>query len=377
MNIRHQKRWWVLLVFLGATAAALYWRLNQTSATKGRAPNIEQAVTVVQAQVADTPVVVDVSGMVVSLQAVEVRSQTSNVIKEVRIKEGQLVQPGQIMFLLDDRNELAQVARLRATLARNRALGLDLDRQYARAQELRAQSFISQAALDSSQAQREAQWALVKSDEAAVTSAQVALGLHTIRAPIGGRTGQIQVFPGSLVQPTAAPLLTITQTDPIGVQFSLPESQYQRLKTSQTGNQRVKVSITLPATGQNLTGELIFVDSGFDPGNASLRLKARFANPNGDLWPGQFVQIRVELGQLKDATLIPPETVVTTANGRFVYVVTEDFSVQPKPIQELYSNHGVLAVSGITATDRIVLDGKQNLRPGGKVRIIAPTGAKP
>ena len=376
MNIQHRGRWLVLVVAIAGLAAALYWRLSATEDGKGRSAPTEQAVTVIQAKVADTPVLVEVNGNVVPLKVVDVRSQISNLVREVLIKEGQVVQQGQPMFVLDDRNDLSNIEKLRATLARDRALAVDQDRQLSRARELRAQNFISQGSLDTTTAQRDAQWALVKSDEAAVVAAEVALGYNVIKAPISGRTGVINVFPGSLVQPSGAALVTITQVDPIAIQFSLPESQYARLKASHSASDKAKVKATLPATGQTLEGDMYFIDNTIDPASGTIRVKASFSNPKGDLWPGQFVQIGAQLGVLTDALIIPPEAVVTTVNGRFVYVVGEDNTVKPNPVKDVYSFKKTLVVSGITADDRIVLDGRQNLRPGGKVRIITPAGDK-
>jgi RND family efflux transporter MFP subunit len=330
---------------------------------------------VLQAKVANTPVVVEVNGSVVPLKVVEVRSQISNLVREVLIKEGQTVQQGQSMFLLDDRNDRANLEKLKATLARDRALAVDQDRQLSRAKELRAQNFISQGSLDTTTAQRDAAWALVKSDEAAVAAAEVALDYNTIRAPISGRTGVVNVFPGTLVQPAAAALVTVTQIDPIAVQFNLPESQYARLKASHGSDQGL-VTATIPSTTQSVKGEMYFVDNNIDVANGTIRVKARFANPKGDLWPGQFVQTRVELGVLKDALVIPADAVVTSVNGRFVYVVGEDNTVKPKPVKDVYAYKETLVVDGITAEDRIVLDGRQNLRPGAKVRIVTPGGKK-
>ena len=241
---------------------------------------------------------------------------------------------------------------------------------------MRAQNFISQGSLDTTTAQRDAQWALVKSDEAALAAAEVALSYNVIKAPISGRTGVINVFPGTLVQPSGAALVTITQVDPIAIQFSLPESQYARLKTSHSASDKAKVRATLPATGQTLEGDMYFVDNTIDPASGTIRVKASFSNPKGDLWPGQFVQIGAQLGVIKDALIIPPEAVVTTVNGRFVYVVGEDNTVKPNPVKDVYSFKKILVVSGITSDDRIVLDGRQNLRPGSKVRIITPAGEK-
>ncbi len=366
----------VLAALLIGLAAALYWRLTQPDEVKSRpGPPAEQAVTVIQPKVADTPLIVEVNGSVTSLKAVDVRSQVSNLVREVLIREGQVVRQGQTMFLLDDRNDRANVEKLRATLARNKALATDLDRQLDRAQDLRAQNFISQGSLETTRAQREAQWALVKADEAALLAAEVALDHNTIRAPISGRTGAINVFQGTLVLPSGLPLVTITQVDPIAIQFSLPESQYARLQTSYQQGQ-AQVFATVPATGHQVKGQLHFVDNTIDPANGTLRVKAQVDNPKGELWPGQFIQIKAQLGVMRDAVLIPPEAVVTTVNGRFVYVVGEDLTVKPNPIKDVYANRDILVVSGLAPEARLVLDGRQNLRPGAKVRIITPSGGK-
>ncbi len=366
----------VFAALLIGLAAALYWRLTLPDEVKNRpGPPAEQAVTVIQPKVADTPLVVEVNGTVTSLKTVEVRSQVSSLVREVLIREGQVVSQGQPMFVLDDRNDRANVEKLRAALARNKALATDLDRQLDRAQELRSQNFISQGSLDTTRAQREAQWALVKSDEAALKAAEVALDYHTIRAPVSGRTGAIQVFQGTLVQPGGSPLVTVAQVDPIAIQFNLPESQYARLQSSYQQGQ-AQVTASVPATNHQVKGQLSFVDNTIDPANGTLRVKAQVANPKGDLWPGQFVQVKAQLGMLRNAVLIPPEAVVTTVNGRFVYVVAEDLTVKPNPIQDQYANRDILVVSGLAPEARVVLDGRQNLRPGAKVRIITPSGGK-
>ena len=376
MKVSKPVHWLIGVSLLAALGAAVYWRTTSGEDPNKKAGGGEVAVTVVQPQVKDMPIQVELNGSVVPLRVVDVRSQISNLVREVLIKEGQVVQQGQPMFLLDDRNDRANVEKLRATLARDRALGVDQDRQLARSKELRTQNFISQGALDTAQAQRDAQWALVKSDEAALAAAEVALDFNTIRAPITGRTGVINVFPGTLVQPAAAALVTVTQVDPIAVQFNLPESQLALLQERMRSGGKSTVKATIPATRKESEGQLYFMDNNVDVSNGTIRVKANFANPQGDLWPGQYLQTRVELGSIKDALVIPANTVVTTTNGRFVYVVNDDMTVKSAPIKDVYASKESLVVTGIKPEDKVVLDGRQNLRPGAKVRVITPSGPK-
>jgi RND family efflux transporter MFP subunit len=154
-------------------------------------------------------------------------------VRAIAFKEGQLVRKGDVLFSFDDRADQANLDKARAQLVRDQATLADLDRQWKRAQDLRAQNFIAQAAADSVLSQLEAQRAAVVSDDAAVKAAQVAVSYSTLRAPLTGRAGLINVNPGSLVAPATAtttpPLVTISQIDPIAVSFSVPEAQLAAL----------------------------------------------------------------------------------------------------------------------------------------------------
>lgn len=357
---------------LGAAALAAYHVLKPVPEDGKKGP-AEQHVGVVGVNVRDVPVVVEVNGAVVSLKAVDVRAQTSNLVRTIHVKEGQFVRQGELLFSLDDRADRANLEKARAQLARDRSLAADLDRQHRRAEDLKAQNFLSQSAVDTTSTQREAQLALVRSDEAAVAAAQVALDYDTIRAPQAGRLGAINVFPGSLVQPGGTPLVTVTQLDPIAVQFNVPESSLQALQQvlrDEPGKANVRVRI--PATGQDLTGRLYFSDNTVDTATGTIKTKAVFANPDNVLWPGQFVPVRIELNTLKGALTIPAAAVITGLSGKFVYALAADGTVQPKPIKVRHTFGDSMVVEGVSAQDRIVLDGKQNLRPGVKVRVMAP-----
>ena len=361
---------------LGLSAWGVAYRLKPP-AEEAKKPPSEQAVGIVLAKKQDVPVFVEVNGAVASLKTVEIRGQTSNLIGKVHVKEGQFVQQGSPLFSLDDRADRANLEKIKAQLLRDRALGADLERQYKRAVELKSQNFFSQSAVDTSATQRDAQMALISSDEAAVAAAQVSLGYNTIRSPITGRTGLINVFPGSLIQPASPPLVTVTQLDPISVQFTIPESSLQDLQLAlkvQSGKANVKVRV--PTTGTESLGQLYFVDSAVEASTGTIKAKAQFANKDNLLWPGQFVQARVEMATLKDAITIPSASVITGLAGKFVYVAGEDNTVASKPIQVRHTFGDSMAVLGLQEGDRIVTDGKQNLRPGAKIRVISPQTAK-
>ena len=210
-------------LLLAAAAAGAGWWWSGAKARGAAKPDAETAagggkgaaalVTLATAQRQDVPVTVQVNGNVVSLNSVDLRPQVTNTVRAVHIKEGQFVKAGQLLFTLDDRPDQANLAKARAQQQRDQATLADLERQHKRSQELVAQNFIAKSAADATLSQVEAQRAAVAADRAAVQGAQVALGYATLSAPIAGRIGAVNIYPGTLVS-TSTSLVTITQLDP-------------------------------------------------------------------------------------------------------------------------------------------------------------------
>ncbi len=314
----------------------------------------------------DVPVIVEVNGSVISLNSVDVRPQVSNIIRQVHVREGQFVRAGDPLFSLDDRVDRAGLERAQAQLLRDQALLNDLERQYKRSQELLAQNFISKSAADNNLSQLEAQRAALAADTAAIRSAQVALSYDTIGAPISGRIGSIPLLTGSLAQP-ATVLVTVTQLDPIGVSFPVPESRLQDLLAA--ARIRSPVTALVPGSKTPLLGVLSFVDNAVDPQAGTVKAKAHFNNGAQQLWPGQYVSTRVTVRTLKDATLVPQAAVITLPTGKIVYVVMKDDTVQPRKVEVDYPFGDQAVLRGVQAGERVVVEGKQNLRPGSRVRV--------
>jgi RND family efflux transporter MFP subunit len=331
-------------------------------------------VTLATAERQDVPVTVQVNGSVVSLNSVDLRPQVTNTVAAVHVKEGQFVKEGQLLFTLDDRNDQANLARARAQQKRDEATMADLERQYKRSQELLAQNFISKSATDATLSQLEAQRAAVAADRAAVQSAQVALGYATLRAPIAGRIGAVNIYPGTLVQPTLS-LVTITQLDPIAVSFPVPEANLQDLLAA--ARSRSKVEALVSGRKEPLTGVLNFVDNTVDPQIGTVRAKAVFDNADQSLWPGQFVGTRITVRTLSGATVVPAAALMMLSDGASLYVVDEAKDAKRRKVQVLYTFGTKVAVSGVEPGEQVVIEGSQNVRPGGKVRVdkkAAPAG---
>lgn len=421
-----------VLTLVAAAAAFGLWKSRvgaDAPAASASAPTASgggaaQSVSVYLVQRRDAPVNVEVAGTVVPLNTVEVRPQVSSTVLKVAVKEGQSVRRGDLLFVLDDRNERANLDKARAQLQRDRATLADYERQFKRAQELRAQNFIAQSALDSSQTQLEAQQALLRTDEAAVQAAEVALSYTTLRAPQDGRCGVVNVFPGSLVQPNGTALVTINQIDPIGVSFNVPEAQLPGLlaaagitssaaaKTALSGasgparaasvapnlqgrpasaadkapggGHPPALSVLLPSGGERrrggeptatLSGRLSFVDNAVDTATGTIRAKGTLPNGQQQLWPGQYVSVRLTLRTLENALVVPQAAIIQRGPERTVYVVGPDDTVQARAVQIRQPLGEFVAVDGLSDGERVVVEGKQNLRPGGVVRIAAvPVG---
>jgi multidrug efflux system membrane fusion protein len=330
-------------------------------------------VTLALARQQDVPVTVQVNGSVVSLNSVDLRPQVTNTVSAVHVKEGQFVKAGQLLFTLDERADQANLARARAQQQRDEAALADLERQYKRSQDLVAQNFIAQSAADATLSQLEAQKAAVAADRASVQAAQVALSYDTLRAPIAGRIGAVNIYPGTLVQ-NSTTMGTITQLDPIAVSFPVPEGQLQHLLAA--ARERMTVEALVPGRAKPLTGTLNFVDNTVDPAIGTVRAKAVFANADQSLWPGQFVETRVTVRTLPGATVIPAAALMMLAGGTTVYVVDAQRQASQRKVQTLHGFGTQVAVSGVQPGEQVVVEGKQNVRPGGKVRVEAsPPGA--
>jgi RND family efflux transporter MFP subunit len=368
------KRTGVTLAALACVAAAGYVALGRpqsaqaVAAPPARAAGGVPGVRLAPALRRDVPVELEANGTVVPLNTVEIRPRVSRLLTRVHVKEGQFVAADAMLFSLDDRGERAALDRAQAHLLRDQATLADLERQFKRSQDLSAQQFIPVSAADSLQAQVDSQRALLQADQAALRSAQVDLSYTTIRAPSAGRIGTVNVFAGSLVQANT-PLASVTQFHPIAVSFAIPESGLAALLAGQkAGAVAVSASLGDGASARTLQGKLSFIDSSVDAVAGTIRVKAQFDNADTRLWPGQYVHARVTLATLRDAVVVPLAAILTRPEGTLVYAVGADQLAQPRKVRVLHAFGGQAAVAGLTGGERIIVEGKQNLKPGARVK---------
>jgi RND family efflux transporter MFP subunit len=372
--------WLAVTVLVTAGAGYAYVRQQPDSGTQARAaaPAASAAsgaapasgppvsVTTLAVQKRDVEVMLEATGTVSALNSVDIRPQVASVIQKVHIREGQFVTAGQLLFTLDARADEVNVAKAKAQLAKDQASLADAERQLARSKDLFAQNFISQSAVDTTQTLVDSQRAVVASSRAAIDAAQVGLSYSRIKAPGSGRAGAINVFAGSYVQPSSPPLVTITQLDPIAVSFTLPQRNLADALATMRGGGG-KVTAVLPEQGGTLAGKLQFVDNVVDASSGTVRVKAEFANKDERLWPGAFISVRLAVKTLKDASVIPQAAIIQSPRGQVVYVVDASMKAAQRPVEVVYASGEQAAVTGVKPGERVVLEGRQNLRPGSRV----------
>ncbi|MFO1286006.1 MAG: efflux RND transporter periplasmic adaptor subunit [Rubrivivax sp.] len=401
----------------GATAAAS----GATAAgPQGAASAPPVSVSVVRAVKRDVAVQVEATGTVSALASIDIKPQIASVVTAVHVKEGQFVTKGQALFTLDGRADAANLARAEAQLLKDQATLADAQRQLARSQDLLSKGFVSQGAVDTAQANVEAQRAAIAADRAAIEAARVAVSYSRIAAPSNGRVGQINVYPGSSVSPSGTALVTVTQLDPIAVSFNLPQRNLQdalvalaaaraapakalpaptpatptpptRPASAAAGAPGAAASAAaaqaaaaaapgavlavLPEGRGTRIGRLDFVDNIVEAASGTVKVKAVFDNRDQALWPGAYVNVQVALQSLPGAVLVPQASVVQGARGTAVFVVDADGVAAIRPVRVLQALGTEAAVSGVRPGEKIVLDGRQNVRPGTKVIERAPGSA--
>lgn len=341
-----------------------------TAPTAGPGPAAAPApvvsVVTVKVEKRDLPVVLRAVGSAISLASVDIRPQVTSAITQVHFKEGQFVNKGDLLFTLDSRTDEANVAKAKAQLAKDQAALADAKRQLNRSRELVAQNFISGAAVDTAQTLVDSTDAVVASDVAAIQAAQVALSYGKIVSPHAGRAGVINTPVGSVVQANVTVLATVVKVNPIAVSFNLPQRDLADFLAAVSGQGNVKVTATLPEEKKPMVGKLQFVDNNVDAASGTVKLKAVFDNKDSKLWPGLFVNVGLTTKKIGDALVIPQAAIIQTVRGPIVYAV-EDGKAVSKPIKVVLPAGPEAAVTGVLENDVIVVDGKQNLRPGVKV----------
>src|SRR5467141_1794834 len=360
----------ITLLILGGLGYIAWTAMQQKQAANRNArPDLPVPVLAAMPRVQDVPVYLDGVGSVRALNNVLVRSQVDGKLIAVNFTEGQDVKKGDVLGEIDPVLYKAQLDQAVAKKAQDEALLANQRLDLARYQQLAASNAGSKQQADTQRATVAQTEALVNSDQAAIDNAQAMLGYTKIIAPLSGRAGLRQVDQGNIIHASdVTGLVIITQLQPIAVQFSLPQQQIVRVNAaSAKGKLSVDVFGNDGATVAD-TGKLTGIDNQVDPTTGTLKLKAEFPNANFQLWPGQFVNVRLKVETLPQAIVIPTSAAQRGPAGTFSYVIGDDDTVTAKPIVVIQQNEtDAVIASGLTPSDRVVTTGFANLSDGAKV----------
>jgi multidrug efflux system membrane fusion protein len=391
---RSRARLWLLGFILLAGAAAVVWYFELGRATTattggprgpggggpfgGRPGNLPVPVRVVTSARQNIDVHLRALGTVTPLNTVTVRSRLDGELVRVNFKEGDIVRSGQVLGEIDARPYEVQLAQALGQREENQARLKNAQADLERYQKLVAEKLIPGQQLTSQEATVQQITGALQSNDAQVNSAKLNLSYTKIVAPISGRLGLRQVDPGNLVRSgDANGIVVITQMRPISVIFTVPEADLPAVLEAHGRGGRLEVEAWDRADAAKLaTGTLSTVDNQIDTTTGTIKLRASFDNGDEKLYPNQFVNVRLRVKTLKDATIVPAASIQRAAFGPFVYAVKPDNTVT---IQRLTlgptENDRVAVTSGLEPGTQVVLEGVDDLTEGRSIEIVPEGGA--
>ncbi len=375
------------LALLAALAVAAFFaweKFESTAPSKNEGVKSErpatppQTVRVGPVTVGDMPITIDALGTVTPFETVTIRTQIAGKLMELGFTEGQMVKKGDFLAQIDPRPYEAALAQAQGQLAKDQALLLQALGNLSRYETLSKQDSISKQQVTDQEALVTQDKAAIASDQAQVQTAQINLDYTRIVSPITGRAGLRLVDTGNYLQPAdATGIVVVTQLDPISVVFSTPEDNLPRIAGRLKSGAELKVTAFDRANVNALaTGTLTAYDNQIDVTTGTIKMRATFDNAKGALFPLQFVNVRLLVDTMKDATVAPNAAIQIGPSGDFVYLLKDDGTVSKRDVVSGPTDGKVTTISeGLAPGDRIVIDGIDRLRDGAKVRLAENTPA--
>ena len=372
----HPSRRLVIVIAIVALLAMLAWFIQKSGRThnsNARDIAAPPVIPVVQGVVEkrDVPIYLDGIGTVQAFNMVTVNPRVDGEVKKVAFKEGQDVQAGELLAQIDDAPYQAAYDQAVARTAQDEAQLANAHLNLVRDADLFAKKAISTQERDTQQALVNQLDATVKADAAAIASAKVQLDYTRVIAPIAGRTGIRLVDQGNIVHAAdRTGIVVLTQLHPISALFTLPEQNLSSIKGEMAASGQLVV-IALDRDSRTVLdeGTLSVIDNQIDTATGTVRLKATFPNEKFNLWPGQFVNIRLLLTTRKDGLVVPASVIQRGPQGTFAFVIKEDRTVEIRPVKVGPVDQGrALIESGLQSGEQVVVDGQYKLQAGSHVR---------
>jgi len=361
-----------LLASVPLFAAAL---LSGCGGKEGRTSPPAVPVKVGEVVMRSMPVTFRAIGHVEPIATVAVTARVGGELTGVHFTEGEDVRKGEVLFTIDPRPFHATLAAAKAALERDRALLAKAEADAKRYADLVQKDFVTKEQYDQMVTNAASLRAAVSADEANVQSAELNLSYCTIVAPVAGRAGNLNIKPGNLVKANGdAPLVTINQMRPIFVSSSVPAHLLPLL--AQHNGKRIVVAASLPQeSGRPEHGLLTFVDNAVDAATSTILIKAVFANDDLQLWPGQFVDLVVTLGEEANRVVAPAAAVQTGQQGLYIFVVNDDLTVELRVVKVARIDEVDAVIDeGVKAGETVVTDGQLRLTPGARIEIKGDEG---
>ncbi|MGE3623618.1 MAG: MdtA/MuxA family multidrug efflux RND transporter periplasmic adaptor subunit [Bdellovibrionales bacterium] len=361
--------------------AALLWYIQpaEREARQGRVRSGGPMPVVAEtAQTGEIAITRSALGTVTPLASITIRTQINGQLMRLGFEEGQMVHQGDLIAEIDPRPYELALKQAEGALARDQALLTEARLNLERYRKLVAQDSIARQTLDTQESLVKQYEGAVQTDQGQIDNAKLNLAYCRITAPISGRVGLRQVDAGNYVQTgDANGIVTITQLQPITVLFTLPEDDLPAVM------KRLSAGAELPVTaydrGQKnrlAAGKLVSVDNQIDTATGTVRMRARFDNQNGALFPNQFVNIELLVDTLRDTIILPSAAIQRGTPATFVYLVNADHTVKVTPVTTGPSQGDKIAITeGLSPGDRIVVDGTDKLRDGAKIALPGESGA--
>jgi len=330
-------------------------------------------VAVAHVEKRDVPYEIDATGTIEPMQTVSVSAQVGGILTHIDFKEGDDVKQGQVLFQIDPRPFEAALQQARAGLAKDSAQLTTALQDEQRFAQLVQKDYVTQQQYDQAKANALSGRATVDADEAMVETAKLNLEYATIRSPIAGRAGAILLKEGNLVHAGGTPLVVINQIRPIMARFAVSAVHLPRIRQYQSDTLSV---VAQPASGLGAPsrGTLSFLDNAVDTTTGTIMMKARFPNTDAVLWPGEFVNVALELYVERGALVVPTTAVVQSQSGTSVFTVDANGVAEQQPVQvERTAGDMSIIEKGLSVGQTVVTDGQLRITDGTKVQIQGST----
>jgi multidrug efflux system membrane fusion protein len=376
---RSRKIWWLLggIVLLVLIIAIARYRATHVPVTGRFGFNGPLTVGVARVATGDVPITINALGTVTPLATVTVHPQINGPLVKIAFTEGQTVKAGELLVQIDPRPYQAALDQSAAQLKRDQALLANAKVDLERYKTLLAQNSVSDQTYATQVATVAQDEATVAADQAAFESAQLNLSYCRITSPVAGLVGLRQVDIGNLMQANSTEIVVVTQMQPMSVLFTVPEDSLGDILQRLRSGQKLPVdAYDRSLTSRIASGVLANADNEIDPSTGTLKLRALFDNSKFELFPSQFVNVRLLLNTLHDAIVAPAAAVLQGASGSYVYVVNADSTVSMRAVTSGPGSGDQVSITrGLQPGETVVVDGADQLRDGARVTVPGATPA--